>query len=177
MAMNRTSTIASLLATCALCALAPGPAAAALKTQFASYNSAMACQLSLPTIDTKVAPRATGFRNDGTSGTFVICGGSLPTDDSFLILGTLFFRSFDNVAHTFDCTAVTGQPDNLAQITYKTKTITLAANAPGSLGFSPSDYGGGSALPNGFSLSITCALPPHVSILSLTTSYQQDIGA
>jgi hypothetical protein len=148
-----------------------------MNTDFASYNSAMACQLSLPTIDTKVSPRATGFRNEGTAATFVICGASLPTDDSFLILGTLFFKSFDTVAHSFDCTAVTGQPDSFGQITYKTKTVNLAANAAGSLGFSAPDYGGGSALPNGFALSITCALPPHVSITTLTTSYQQDIGS
>jgi len=161
----------------AFSAAAPMPVDAAMKTEFASYNSAMACQLSLPTIDTKVSPRATGFRNDGTAGTFVICGASLPTDDGFLILGTLFFKSFDTVAHSFDCTAVTGQPDSLGQITYKTKTVNLAANAAGSLGFSAPDYGGGTALPNGFDLSITCALPPHVSITTLTTSYQQDIGS
>ena len=56
----------------AFSAAAPMPRDAPMKTEFASYNSAMACQLSLPTIDTKVSPRATGFRNDGTAGTFVI---------------------------------------------------------------------------------------------------------
>jgi hypothetical protein len=157
-------------------AAAPMPVDAAMKTEYASYNAALACQLSLPTIDTKVSPRATGFRNDGTSGTFVICGASRPTDDGFLIIGTLSFKSFDSVAHSFDCTAVTGQPDSLGQIVYKTKTVALAANAAGSVGFSPPDYGGGTSLPDGFSLSITCALPPHVSITTLATSYQHDIG-
>ena len=31
------------------------------------------CKLSVPTTDTKVRPRATGFRNEGTTNQFVIC--------------------------------------------------------------------------------------------------------
>lgn len=155
-------------------AMAFAPATAAMKTQTAAFNSALACQLSLPTIDTKVAPRATGFRNDGTSGTFVICGVALPTDDSFLTGGSLRFRSFDSVSHAFDCTAVTGQP---GQTTYKTKTIALPANATATLAFTTSDYGAGlTDLPNGFSLSITCSLPPHVAITMLQATYPQGIG-
>jgi hypothetical protein len=152
----------------------PAPAHAALKSQLADYNAAMACQLSIPTIDTKVAPRATGFRNDGASGAFVICGLSLPSDDSFVGTGTIYLHSFDNASHAFNCTGVGGQPGD---IHYAVKAVTVPANASTFLQFAPADFGfGGSSLPGGYSVSITCSLPPHIAITLLEAAYQQDVG-
>jgi hypothetical protein len=173
--MNAARFPAFVLAFALSCGFAmPATVHAALKSQLADYNAAMACQLSLPTIDTKVAPRATGFRNDGTSGTFVICGLSLPSDDAFVNTGTVYVHSFDGVSRTFNCTGVGGQPGD---IHYAVKAVTVPANASTFLQFAPADFGfGGSSLPGGYSVSITCSLPPHVAITLLEAAYQQDVG-
>jgi hypothetical protein len=173
--MKRTHTRAFAIAAALACGSgAFSIASAATRSQLATYNAAMACQLSLPTIDTKAAPRATGFRNDGAAGIFVICGLSLPSDDSFVSTGTLYLHSFDNVPSTFNCTGVGGQPGD---IYYATKPVTVPANASTFLQFSPADFNSAGALPGGYSVSITCALPPRVAITLLQAAYQQDIGS
>src|SRR5690242_8566521 len=50
------------------------PAQAVTQSVFAYTNPGGACQLSIPTTNTGVRPKATGFRNEGTVNNFVICG-------------------------------------------------------------------------------------------------------
>ncbi|MFO1473032.1 MAG: hypothetical protein U1F20_00190 [Lysobacterales bacterium] len=47
------------------------------------FAPADSCQLlSIPTTDTGVRPKATGFRNEGTTDQFVICGYGIPDCDA-----------------------------------------------------------------------------------------------
>lgn len=64
---------AVLLATVAA-GLMVSPSASAVDASRSFWDQGgAACQLSKPTIDTVVRPRATGMRNEGTVNAFVIC--------------------------------------------------------------------------------------------------------
>ena len=68
-----------------------GTAHAVTQTRVTQIPAGAACQLSVPTIDTAVRPRATGFRNEGTTSAFTICGiqdpvGGMVTDAAITLL-------------------------------------------------------------------------------------------
>lgn len=157
----------------AVAALAPAQAIERSRNSF--YNPAQSCQLSLPVIETKVSPRATGYRNDGTAGTYVICGLTRPTNDSLLLGAGIYFHSSDNLAHAFDCTAVGGEPGD---IHYATKSVMLPAGAAWTVAqYAASDFQvGATEIPGGESLSITCGLPAHVAITGLSSYYTVEVG-
>src|ERR1041384_3895416 len=70
-------------------------------------DPSMACQLSLPTTDTAVRPRATGFRNEGANS-FIICGTAY-FSNSVNIATELRLQmiAFDGATHdNVSCTAV-----------------------------------------------------------------------
>lgn len=54
------------------------PASAATQDRILLRTGADMCTLSVPTTDTKVRPRATGFGNEGTTNAFVICTFDTP---------------------------------------------------------------------------------------------------
>lgn len=157
----------------AVAALAPAHAIERSRTSF--YNPALSCQLSLPTIATKVTPRATGYRNAGTTVAYVICGLGRPTDDSLLLGGGIYFRSSDGLAHAFNCTAVAGEPGN---IHYASKAVSLPAGASWTVSqYTAADFqGAASEIPGGDNLSITCPLPPQVAITGLASYYTVEVG-
>ena len=157
----------------AVAALASAQAIERSRNSF--YNPAQSCQLSLPTLETKVSPRATGYRNDGTTGVYVICGLARPTDDSLLLGAGIYFHSSDNLAHAFDCTAVGGEPGD---IHYATKPVTLPAGAAWTVAqYTASDFqAGATEIPGGENLSITCGLPAHVAITGLSSYYTVEVG-
>src|SRR6476469_2547032 len=69
------------------------------------------CKLSVPTIDSKVRPRATGFRHEGTINQFVICtmhtnNGPNGSFSSPLFDAGLLVTSYDGIARDVTCTAV-----------------------------------------------------------------------
>jgi hypothetical protein len=137
-------------------------------------NAGQACQLSLPTIDTAVAPRANGFRNDGSANVFVICGYTNPMGfDPGLV--TMFFTSADGKAHNLSCTAVKGVAGYEAA-TYLTKPVSIPATGYVYLHFDPPDFGGTSTIPNALNFSVTCSLPPHAAITVVQASYNYNIG-
>ena len=132
----------------AFSATAPMPVDAAMKTEYASYNAALACQLSLPTIDTKVSPRATGYRNDGTSCTFVICG--FP--------------------------GVNGSPGAGGQA-YVSKAVVIPATGIAEIDYLPADFGDVGTISDPAAFSITCSLPPQAGIDAIAEQYDLDVGA
>jgi len=151
------------------------PARATINSESISENAAQACQLSLPTIDTQASPRATGFRNDGTAGLFVICGTSLPTDDSLLSGAALWLYSTSTQSVTVNCTFTSGTANS--GFIYKSKSLVLPAGGDADRIYVWSgDYGGG-AITGGLNVTITCALPPKVSILRTESTYDLNIGA
>lgn len=159
---------------CAALVVALLPASAATNSESVSENAAQACQLSIPTIDTKVAPRATGFRNDGATNVFVICGTSLPTDDALLTGAALWLYSTSTEDVAVNCTFVSGSGSTYL---YKSKILDL----PGHGGLDriyvwAGDYDG-VEITYGFNVTVTCLLPRDVAILRTESTYELDIGA
>lgn len=145
-------------------------------TRLAQVPAGTACHLSIPTVDTAARPRATGFRNEGTNSVFVICGIQDPVQGA-VTDATITFYSLDNVLHTFSCTGVNGWPD-ADHYAYSTKSVTAASPVSGApLVFDPADFGGTGTMPNDGFISMTCTLPPNVSIGAISMHYSKDIGS
>jgi len=138
------------------------------------------CTLSIPTTDTKVRPKATGFRNEGTSSAFVICAfDSNPAqgyydavETSFdPVLAGLTFASLDAQPHAFACTGVNSFPGGAtaAPMQYVQKTVVIdPASDPYpyvEVDWTKADFGGAEHIPTSGVFSVTCLLPPQVSIM------------
>ena len=133
------------------------------------------CQLSVPTIDTKIRPRATGMRNEGTTNAFVICG--FPTPNGSLTEFNVVLQTIDGVDHAVSCTGVNGQ--GTATAVYVAKNINTGTdpNFLPLLTWDASDFGGaaGDNFPVGY-FSVTCILPTQTSIPYLFADYNEDVG-
>jgi hypothetical protein len=160
-------------ATIALASAIAMPASAAVLYESSLSSAAATCQLSIPTIDTVVAPRANGYRNPGTQGAFVICGVVAPADAEFNSI-SMVLLSLDGQSHPMSCTGVNGIPGVFAQ-TYATKTFTVPAGGVG-LAFNPGDFGAVTpTIPGSQAFTITCNLPPQTAISYLGGGYELDI--
>lgn len=135
-------------------------------------DPSMACQLSLPTIDTAVRPRATGYRNEGASGTFVICGTAYFSNSVNIATSLqLQMTSFDGATHTgVSCTAVNRQSAGGGEV-FSTK---MADVGPGGASFSwaPADLN----TFTGFLNSVTCNMPQGTSITAVRLVFPDDVG-
>lgn len=127
------------------------------------------CQPSIPTTNTGVRPKATGFRNESTTiSNFVIRTITNPmvnSNDAFSDI-VAFVYSLDGTPRMVSCTAVAGVYDfPTAPPTYSTKTETVdSSDTP--IGqmytWKAEDFGGtaGSLIKGSAFSSVTCALPP-----------------
>ena len=78
--MRNLRLITTLIGIVATCGLATAPVAIATEVQQTIIVPGSVCQLSIPTTNTGVRPKATGFRNESTTtGNFVICPLVTPT--------------------------------------------------------------------------------------------------
>ena len=160
------------------CAFAmPAPSHAALRQNWGYGNPADACQLSIPTTDTQVRPKASGYRNESTSkSAFVICGYSTPTYDSTSKQILIYFTSMDAVSRNISCTAVSGMA-GAEPLTYSTKSISsTAAETYTALLWTPADFGGTTDIPYGEAVSVTCTLPPQTAITQVINAFDYEIG-
>jgi hypothetical protein len=140
------------------------------------YSAADACQLSIPTTDTKVRPKASGYRNEGSTSQFVICGmGGYEhgTVDFMALIAT----SMDGQPHTMTCTGVTGIVGLLGPF-YSTKSVDVPAVGAAVPYWAAEDFGGpmGSPIPAGLNLSVTCTLPPNVALQGFESQGEIDVG-
>ncbi len=155
-------------ATCGLAMSFPSSAAKIQKTFY--LDPAISCQLSIPTTDTAIRPRATGFRNEGGATTFVICGlpyfysGASPT--SFSIVA----GSFNGAAHSFSCTGVTRFSTG-GSAAFVPKTLNVPGTDSASATWTAADLAMGN-----FDASITCALPNGAALLSVQIVVNDEIG-
>jgi len=151
-------------------------ATSATLTKTYEFPAADACQLSIPTTDTKVRPRANGYRNEGTTSQFVICGMGGYENDT-VVSTTLIFTSVDGLAHSMSCTGVTGLV-GFAGPYYSAKTVSVPASGVGSQSWTSEDFGGTAGLPisGGLNLSVTCALPPNVALQGFESVGNIDVG-
>jgi hypothetical protein len=160
------------------CAFAmPAPSHAALRQNWGYGNPADACQLSIPTTDTQVRPKASGYRNESTSkSAFVICGYSTPSYDSTSKQILIYFTSMDAVSRNISCTAVSGMA-GAEPLTYSTKSISsTAAETYTALLWTPADFGGTTDIPYGVAVSVTCTLPPQTAITQVINAFDYEIG-
>lgn len=166
-------------------------ARAVTQARFLTVPAARLCTLSVPTTSTNVRPKATGFRNEGTTSAFVICAfDSGPgqtslefppqTYDPFEV--DMWFAALDGKAHTFTCTAVNSWPGfGVAFMEYVPKTVTLDPASSyypmTSIFWQPWDFNWGDlTIPTSGALSVTCTLPPGVAILLGGTRVNDDVG-
>ena len=172
--MRRFAVAALSLAVAVLGSAASPGASGATIQKFANRSPAGACMLSIPTTNTAVRPKASGFRNEGGVSNFVICNFDIDTDIASFTSLVMYFASIDGAAHTFDCTGM----DRLAtQVTgdYSTKSVSLTAGGITSLTFSPSAFPGTSL--GGWNASVTCNLPPGASIISVGGHHADNVGS
>lgn len=188
--MNRTTLSISLLA--AAVGLAFGQTAmAATQSRLMIQTGANMCTLSVPTTDTKVRPRANGFRNEGTTSAFTICafdatsGSGISTN---FTSASLVLKSLDGASHSVTCTAVNSLPNSDAPGVggapqqFVAKTLTVNDSGPLTVfgtqfSWVPADFGGTTDLPfTGGAFSVTCNLPPQVAVITGIASSNEDIG-
>lgn len=153
------------------------PAHAALRQNWGYGNPADACQLSIPTIDTQVRPKASGYRNESTSkSAFVICGYNTPSYDSTSKQILIYFTSMDGASRNISCTAVSGMA-GAEPMFYSTKSISsTAADTYTALLWTAADFGGTTDIPYGESPSVTCTLPPQTAITQVINAFDYEIG-
>jgi hypothetical protein len=154
----------------------PAQAGSVTKTQ--TQNAASACSLSIPTTDTKVRPKATGFRNEGTTNQFVICGFDIDSVDPGFHSIELSFASIDGAAHDFNCTAMSRyNGDTTGQ--YMTKAVNIVPGDTSTFSISDTDpdYDEDVYDLYPWGQSITCTLPGGVAITSVTSSHDDEDSA
>lgn len=168
-----------ILAACIACCVLAGPLAATADTRLASsYNPGSSCQLSIPTTDTSVRAKASGFRNESTSvSNFVICPIHTPitTDYGPFISLYVHVEPIGFIEREVSCTAVVGLTSGSLQ--YSTKTYTFA-HGGFNVYWQASDFNGTAEDPINYSdiSTITCLLPPQSLILFSGGNYYYDIG-
>jgi hypothetical protein len=151
------------------------PARAGTEIRYQNAQGGVVCQLSIPTVDTMVRAKATGYRNEGTTSSYAICG--MESSNSHDNVGTIQqlsigLYSLNQSTKTVSCTAVNGFA-NGAPI-YSSKSASVAANgATTTLTFDASDFGGtaGDPLPESDFWSITCSLPGNSAIGNLVAKF------
>ena len=156
-------------------ASAAHPAKAGTEIRYQNAQGGVVCQLSIPTVDTTVRAKATGFRNEGTTSSFAICG--MESSNSRSDVGTIQqisigLYSLNTSAKTVSCTAVNGFANGTP--IYSTKNASVAANgATTTLTFDASDFGGtaGNPLPQSDFWSITCNLAGNSAIGNMVTKF------
>jgi hypothetical protein len=154
------------------------PAQAVVTTYDHFSNPARACQLSIPTTDTKVRPKATGYRNEGTTNQFAICGlDNLDFRTQSVLSFGIGLTSMDGAAHTVSCTAVNGV-SGVFPLQYSTTTINVPATAFKQYLWDATNFGGAAdaKILGSLNPSITCILPPNVAIIYLFEYSDIDIG-
>lgn len=178
--MNKLSVSAGVGCLAIAYALAATPTANAATRAAWSAVGGGACQLSIPTTNTGVRPRATGFRNESTTvSNFVICpipSGVTPSGGNTFTNLVIFLQSIDGAIRNVTCTAAVGW--NSMPPKYSSKTLSVGSSPIGFFWYA-SDLGGspGGVIPGSMISSVTCNLPPQVLIEHTEAAYYYDVGA
>jgi hypothetical protein len=159
------------------------PAAAITQDRVQIETGSNMCTLSVPTIDTKIRPRANGFKNEGTSNAFVICtfdapGGAYYIDSREFSEVSLFLISLDGIARNVTCTGVNSVVGAGHDPLFVSKTVSVSSTTSMS-GYQwlPADFAGTTTIPwSSGAFSVTCILPPNVSIVAGRASSLEDVG-
>ena len=179
--LRLSTTLAGFVAVYGLAAMSSVEAAQSTGVNFATGS---VCQLSIPTTNTGVRPKATGFRNESTTtSNFVIC--PLPsslqwTNDAFAYV-YLGLYLLDGASHNVSCTAVSGWRES--GYVYSTKSWVVTNTEVGQpdsyIPWSAKDFGGTAddQIASSLAFSITCQLPPQTAIDFIEGELKYEIGA
>lgn len=146
------------------------PAQAVTISKALFSDPSTACQLSIPTTDTAVRPKATGFRNEG-SNAFVICGTSMFSNGGVPTSLLIQLTAFDGLSHSVSCTAVSRDSSGVGAV-FSVKSTDVASAT--SISWSAADFGGTFV---GFANSVTCTLPSGAAITGIRLGFADDVGA
>lgn len=167
------SRFAAILATIAVAAAVSAVPVRAATVEKLGVGPGASCQLSVPTTDTKVRPKALGFRNEGTTNAFTICSLVFPrTFAANASAVYAHFVSFDGAAHTFNCTVASAF--SYSATDYLTKSVTVeAGGSEAGLTVLSSEMPSG-----GFRryTTMTCLLPPGADIVGTQIQFADDVG-
>ena len=178
----RIALTAGLACLTAISGLVAAPSTLAASATGVSLGEGAACQLSIPTTNTGVRPKATGFRNESTSvSNFVICPVSTQVAISNDQHSSVYIRvySMDGATHSVSCTGVSGWDNNT--VLYSTKTFDVSSSDP-SYGYTvqwlAEDFGGtaGNPIPGSIGFSVTCNLPPQAAITQVIGVFSYEVG-
>lgn len=155
--------------------LATIPKAGAVDVPTWNLATGSACQLSIPTIDTKFRPKATGARNESTTvGSFVICPSPVP--NTYVTGGFthvyVALYSIDGASRTVSCTAVTGSylSGSIPSANYSTKSTSVSGPSYAVLDWTAADFGSTAGSPTSV-MSVTCLLSPQTAVSVIQTNY------
>ena len=162
------------IAALALAAIA-SPATAGTDVRYQTAQGGVVCRGTDPTLNTMLRAKSTGFRNEGTTGAFIVCG--MESSNSREETGTiqvmrLGLYSLNAKAIPISCTAVNGYI--ASNPLYKTRTVTTNTDGTAVLvQFDAADFGGvsGDPLANNDYRSITCNLPGKTSVGFMATQF------
>jgi hypothetical protein len=184
--MRNPSLTAGLACFVAAYGLASTPVARAVTHQSSVVMPGASCQLSIPTTNTGVRPKAIGFRNESTTvSNFVICpfATSHGDDNDEFTLLALAVYSLDGAPHMVTCTAVAGMydyPDASPLYSTKSETVDATDTPIGQIySWTAADFGGtaGDPIHGSITSSITCSLPPQTAISLGQALYNFDVGS
>lgn len=170
------------IATIAIASGLVASAATASTIQGISMWPGSVCQLSIPTTNTGVRPKATGFRNESTTtSNFVICPipNAVASSNDNDTGAALRLYSIDGATHSVSCTAVSGWDQ--ADLHYSTKTFNVSSVDPSygyTVQWTATDFGGtdGDPIPGSVGFSVTCNLPAKTAIAHAAGIFAYEIG-
>jgi hypothetical protein len=169
------SKISTIVTTAVVLAIPP-PAAATLRQETGAFTPAGICQLSLPTTNTGARPRATGYRNEGSTNIFVICSPFVPNYAGLRSV-SLYFLSLDGAPHSVTCTAASGYVGISGGIVYSAQTMVAdSTTSAKGLAWDAADFGASEYIPGAGHFSVTCSLPSQASIGNGYMYYDFDVG-
>ena len=159
------------------------PAAAVTQNRTQIETGSNMCTLSVPTTDTKIRPRANGFKNEGTTNQFVICSFDAPPGAYFIDVHEfsavfLFVISLDGIARDVTCTGVNSIVGSGVDPVFVSKTISVSSTTSlASYSWAPAEFGGTTTIPySSGAFSVTCILPQNVSIVAGRADSTEDVG-
>ena len=156
------------------------PAGATVETRKQTAQGGVVCKLTDTGLNLTVKAKATGFRNEGTTSTFVICGMESANSQESIgtIKGlTIGLYSLNGASASVTCTAVNGFANSTPL--YAAKTVATSGGGAAVINWDASDFGGtaGNPLAQNDYWSITCNLPAKTSIGYMVTQFNVNVPA
>jgi hypothetical protein len=169
------SVLTSTAVICLISLASPGAASAVTQSRIFQANSTALCQSAMPVFDGLIRKRPLAVQNEGSSDAFVTCS-FLEQGIKAITAAQVWASSHDGAAHTLTCVGITGF--NGGPNEYVAENVTLAATGePGYLFWEAAQFAGSaSTFPSSY-FSVSCKLPPGVSLNQLQLNFTEDVGA